>query len=252
MTTDPGDLVLDPTCGSGTTAHVAEQWGRRWITTDTSRVALNIAKTRLMTASYPWYTAGRKEGPAARALGPAARLPLQERAAHHPGFAGQRRAARGGDALRSASGRSRQAARRRPVHRRDAAELRAAGSRGRRGGEPRPRAHGGFPGTRFRAPEDCRREERRARRDGGLRPRRRAARQRAARRRLLRHRRRRTEGLPPSRTAVRAGQPAGGERRGQSLPRARRRTVAADSRLRLRIRCREFSAEAARRQLPRR
>jgi adenine-specific DNA-methyltransferase len=56
MTTDPGDLVLDPTCGSGTTAHVAEQWGRRWITTDTSRVALNIAKTRLMTASYPWYT----------------------------------------------------------------------------------------------------------------------------------------------------------------------------------------------------
>ncbi|MGB4911626.1 MAG: site-specific DNA-methyltransferase [Candidatus Dechloromonas phosphoritropha] len=56
MTTDPGDLVLDPTCGSGTTAHVAEQWGRRWITTDTSRVALNIAKTRLMTGSYPWYT----------------------------------------------------------------------------------------------------------------------------------------------------------------------------------------------------
>lgn len=56
MTTDPGDLVLDPTCGSGTTAFVAEQWGRRWITTDTSRVALNIAKTRLMTATFPWYT----------------------------------------------------------------------------------------------------------------------------------------------------------------------------------------------------
>ena len=56
MTTDPGDLVLDPTCGSGTTAYVAEQWGRRWITTDTSRVALNIAKTRLMTATFPWYT----------------------------------------------------------------------------------------------------------------------------------------------------------------------------------------------------
>lgn len=55
MTTDPGDLVLDPTCGSGTTAYVAEQWGRRWITTDTSRIALNIAKTRIMTASYPWY-----------------------------------------------------------------------------------------------------------------------------------------------------------------------------------------------------
>jgi Adenine specific DNA methylase Mod len=55
MTTDPGDLVLDPTCGSGTTAFVAEQWGRRWITTDTSRIALNIAKTRLMTAVYPYY-----------------------------------------------------------------------------------------------------------------------------------------------------------------------------------------------------
>jgi adenine-specific DNA-methyltransferase len=55
MTTDPGDLVLDPTCGSGTTAHVAEQWGRRWITTDTSRIALNIAKARIMTSSYPWY-----------------------------------------------------------------------------------------------------------------------------------------------------------------------------------------------------
>ncbi len=55
MTTDPGDLVLDPTCGSGTAAHVAEQWGRRWITSDTSRIALNIAKTRLMTATYPWY-----------------------------------------------------------------------------------------------------------------------------------------------------------------------------------------------------
>ena len=51
MTTDPGDLVLDPTCGSGTTAYVAEQWGRRWITIDTSRIALNIAKTRLMTAT---------------------------------------------------------------------------------------------------------------------------------------------------------------------------------------------------------
>jgi len=56
LTTDPGDLVLDPTCGSGTTAYVAEQWGRRWITTDTSRIALNIAKTRLATATFPWYT----------------------------------------------------------------------------------------------------------------------------------------------------------------------------------------------------
>ena len=55
MTTDPGDLVLDPTCGSGTTAYVAEQWGRRWITIDTSRIALNIAKKRLTTAVYPYY-----------------------------------------------------------------------------------------------------------------------------------------------------------------------------------------------------
>lgn len=55
MTTDPGDLVLDPTCGSGTTAYVAEQFGRRWITTDTSRIAINIAKTRLMTATFPYY-----------------------------------------------------------------------------------------------------------------------------------------------------------------------------------------------------
>ena len=55
MTTDPGDLVLDPTCGSGTTAYVAEQWGRRWITIDTSRVALALARARIMGARYPWY-----------------------------------------------------------------------------------------------------------------------------------------------------------------------------------------------------
>ena len=55
MTTDPGDLVLDPTCGSGTTAYVAEQWGRRWITIDTSRVALALARKRLMTAKFPYY-----------------------------------------------------------------------------------------------------------------------------------------------------------------------------------------------------
>ena len=55
MTTDPGDLVLDPTCGSGTTAYVAEQWGRRWITIDTSRVALTLAKHRLMTSRFDYY-----------------------------------------------------------------------------------------------------------------------------------------------------------------------------------------------------
>ena len=55
MTTDPGDLVLDPTCGSGTAALVAEQWGRRWITIDTSRVALILARTRIMGARFPYY-----------------------------------------------------------------------------------------------------------------------------------------------------------------------------------------------------
>ncbi len=63
MATDPGDIVLDPTCGSGTTATVAEQWGRRWITVDTSRVALALARTRLMSARYPFYhLADTKEG----------------------------------------------------------------------------------------------------------------------------------------------------------------------------------------------
>jgi adenine-specific DNA-methyltransferase len=55
MTTDPGDLVLDPTCGSGTTAFVAEEWGRRWITIDTSRVAITLARTRAMSSKYPYY-----------------------------------------------------------------------------------------------------------------------------------------------------------------------------------------------------
>lgn len=55
MTTDPGDLVLDPTCGGGTTAYVAEQWGRRWISIDVSRVPLALARQRLLTATFPWY-----------------------------------------------------------------------------------------------------------------------------------------------------------------------------------------------------
>ena len=55
MATQPGDLVLDPTCGSGTTAYVAEQWGRRWITIDTSRVPLALARQRLLTATFAWY-----------------------------------------------------------------------------------------------------------------------------------------------------------------------------------------------------
>jgi adenine-specific DNA-methyltransferase len=63
MATDPGDLVLDPTCGSGTTAYVAEQWGRRWITIDTSRVALALSRARIMGARYPYYVlADSREG----------------------------------------------------------------------------------------------------------------------------------------------------------------------------------------------
>ena len=65
MTTDPGDLVLDPTCGSGTTAYVAEQWGRRWITIDTSRVPLALARQRLLTATFSYYELKEPEqGPA--------------------------------------------------------------------------------------------------------------------------------------------------------------------------------------------
>ena len=81
MTTDPGDIVLDPTCGSGTTAFVAEQWGRRWITMDTSRVALALARTRLMAARYPWYLlADSREGRAKEAAltqRPPADTPIQ-------------------------------------------------------------------------------------------------------------------------------------------------------------------------------
>ena len=97
MTTDPGDLVLDPTCGSGTTAYVAEQWGRRWITIDTSRVAVALARSRLMGARYPYYLLAdspegqRKEAeitphPAeddADARRHPPRLRLRARAAHH-------------------------------------------------------------------------------------------------------------------------------------------------------------------------
>ena len=61
MTTNPSDLVLDITCGSGTTAYVAEQWGRRWITCDTSRIAIELAKERLMTATYDYYKLAHPE-----------------------------------------------------------------------------------------------------------------------------------------------------------------------------------------------
>jgi len=79
MTTDPGDLVLDPTCGSGTTAFVAEQWGRRWITIDTSRVALTLARQRLMGARFPYYAlADSPPGRAKQSEWSAAPLPSAE------------------------------------------------------------------------------------------------------------------------------------------------------------------------------
>ena len=97
MATDPGDLVLDPTCGSGTTAYVAEQWGRRWITIDTSRVALALARARIMGARYPYYLLadskdGQAEGSRGHAVGSfrssdarqhSPGLCLRARAAHH-------------------------------------------------------------------------------------------------------------------------------------------------------------------------
>jgi adenine-specific DNA-methyltransferase len=79
MTTDPGDLVLDPTCGSGTTAYMAEQWGRRWITVDTSRVALALARTRLMTAKYPYYLLADSPEGAAKASEVTGQLPSRQK-----------------------------------------------------------------------------------------------------------------------------------------------------------------------------
>ena len=78
MTTDPGDLVLDPTCGSGTTAYVAEQWGRRWITCDTSRVALALARTRLMAARYPYYYLADSEDGSRKQMEVTGKIPLAE------------------------------------------------------------------------------------------------------------------------------------------------------------------------------
>jgi len=74
MTTDPGDLVLDPTMGSGTTAYVAEQWGRRWITCDTSRVSLALGRTRLMAARYPYYLLADSDAGAHKEMGLSGKL----------------------------------------------------------------------------------------------------------------------------------------------------------------------------------
>ena len=96
MTTDPGDLVLDPTCGSGTTAYVAEQWGRRWITIDTSRVALALARTRLMSARYPYYLLADSPGGSTQGAGGLRQNPARraDPSGHSPGLRLRARAAR--------------------------------------------------------------------------------------------------------------------------------------------------------------
>ena len=143
MTTDPGDLVLDPTCGSGTTAYVAEQWGRRWITIDTSRVPLALARQRLLTATFPYY---QLTDETARPVG---RLRIQaeaeqpgrggrrDRATCHAEVDRQQRAASGGGARRPARGRAEHHAGLGAVHRRgnDPAAGRDAG--GHDGDRPR-------------------------------------------------------------------------------------------------------------------
>ena len=107
MTTDPGDLVLDPTCGSGTTAYVAEQWGRRWITIDTSRVPLALARQRLLTATFPLRAEGRGARPGRRVRLQAqaeqeGRGGRRHRPARHAQEHRQQRAAGRGGARRSA------------------------------------------------------------------------------------------------------------------------------------------------------
>ena len=106
LTSDPGDLVLDPTCGSGTTAWCAEKWGRRWITIDTSRVPLAIARQRLLTARLDYYRLkGPARGPGGRLRVPApakrqGRGGRRHRAPYHVGVDRQRRAGQGGGAGR--------------------------------------------------------------------------------------------------------------------------------------------------------
>ncbi len=156
MTTDPGDLVLDPTCGSGTTAYVAEQWGRRWITIDTSRVPLALARQRLLTATFPYYELQDSQPRPGRRLRLQAAAELEgrggrrDRPARHAQVDRERRAARRGGARRPAGGRledhaghravrrSRRRSRRRSTRRRRHRGLRRAGGRGL----PRPDARG--------------------------------------------------------------------------------------------------------------
>ena len=161
MTTDPGDLVFDPSCGSGTTAYVAEQWGRRWITCDTSRVAVTLAKQRLTTAAYDYYElAHPDEGVGSGftyktvphvTLGSIANNPDLE-AGMTPGADRRRHRppCSTGNAVRPAARRSRQGARHRAVHRRS--RSRADGAIARRRGcsrdLTRPSAGGSRSGPR--------------------------------------------------------------------------------------------------------
>ena len=130
MTTDPGDLVFDPTCGSGTTAFVAEQWGRRWITCDTSRVALTLARQRLMTAVFDYYElAHPQEGVGSGFVYKTVpHITLKSIANNEPPAAG--------NPLRSAAGGQQANARQRALHRR---------GRARPGGQVGGRSAGKLP-----------------------------------------------------------------------------------------------------------
>ena len=137
MTTDPGDLVLDPTCGSGTTAYVAEQWGRRWITIDTSRVAIALARQRILTAKFDYY----KTADGSNSIGGGG---FEYKTVPHVtlGSIAQERGAR--PHLRQVgAGAGREAGR---------AERRAVGGRRRRPGRPPDKAGGQAQGARARQP----------------------------------------------------------------------------------------------------
>lgn len=118
MTTQPGDLVVDPTCGSGTTAFVAEQWGRRWITCDSSRVSLALARQRLMNAVFDYYQLARPDE------GVDSGFRLRHRATYHLDEHRQRRAAEGRDPVRPAPSSKRAHQGLRPFHRRGSARAR--------------------------------------------------------------------------------------------------------------------------------
>ena len=239
MATDPGDLVLDPTCGSGTTAYVAEQWGRRWITIDTSRVALALARTRLMAARYPWYLlADSREGRAKEAeltqrvpcrhAGPQRhppRLRLRARAAHHAQVDRQQSADR--RHLGEVAGGARAAARRAQRRaRQDLGRMADPARTARRRARLSQGAARQMVGGAHRPAEGDRRLDRRARR-------RRISLRQALRRQCPRPRRRAVHGREPVAASRAAGERGGTDRRASTPPRADARPPTPISRARI-------------------